>query len=66
MKLIRELTPVEKKFIKKYREQLEYHEGRVKYIRELLGDAAIAFSGREGHIVFSSEALFEQTKEPSE
>lgn len=59
MKLIRRLTDVEKMCTDKYRAQLASAEAEASRLRELLGDMALAFSGREGKVFMTEDSLFE-------
>lgn len=59
MRLIRKLTDVEQKCTAKYRAQLAHHEAEAQRLRDLLGDMAIAFAGREGPVLMTETELHE-------
>lgn len=58
-RFIRELTAIEKKCVAKYRGQLVKAEAEVARLRELLGDLAVTFSGREEPVTMTDTHLLE-------
>lgn len=58
MKMIRQLTDTERQCTAKYRRALAEAEQRVAFLREILADMAMAFSGRDG-VLMDPDALYE-------
>ncbi len=56
---IRDLTELEKKCSAKYRERMIKASLEMAAAREVLNDMAIVFSGREGPVEMTPDALYE-------
>lgn len=60
---IRDLTELEKNCATKYRAQLQAAEQEAARLREILGDLARVFVGRDGPVEMTVDALYEPVQE---